>query len=261
MIVDCFQFFNELDILEIRLNVLKNTVDRFVLVESLTTQSGLSKDLIFKNNQDRFSDFRDRITHVVVDDAPINADFWLAERHMRNACERGLVNLPDDAVIMVSDVDEIPNPLKLKQVAKADEDIVLCHRCCYYYLDVSVEQPGNHRQQLTTTVFRRKDMQRPDWYRQQRHSLLPFKDAGWHFSFQGGAEAISTKIKTFAHSEYNLERFTDLTAIRARMRNFRDPFDRPDFVLKRIDIHKEEYPAYLRTNYERFLQKGMMFPG
>ena len=68
MVYDCFSFFNELDLLEIRLNVLKDVVDKFVLVEATRTHTGAEKSLYFKENEARFSAFRDRIVHIVVDD-------------------------------------------------------------------------------------------------------------------------------------------------------------------------------------------------
>ena len=70
MIFDCFSFFNELDILEIRLNVLASVVDKFVLVEAVRRHSGEPKELFFEKNKQRFSPFLDKIIHVVVDDEP-----------------------------------------------------------------------------------------------------------------------------------------------------------------------------------------------
>ena len=59
MIVDCFPFFNELDLLEIRLNILKDVVDKFVLVEASKTQTKLDKPFYFEDHKDRFADFLD----------------------------------------------------------------------------------------------------------------------------------------------------------------------------------------------------------
>ena len=70
MIFDCFSFFNELDILEIRLNVLAPVVDKFVLVEAVRRHSGEPKELYFEKNKQRFAPFLDKIIHVVVDDEP-----------------------------------------------------------------------------------------------------------------------------------------------------------------------------------------------
>ncbi len=70
MVYDCFQFFNELDILKIRLNVLAPIVDRFVISEATETFSGLKKPLYYEENKYLFAEFADKIIHVVVDDTP-----------------------------------------------------------------------------------------------------------------------------------------------------------------------------------------------
>ena len=76
MIYDCFTFFNELDLLEIRLNVLKDVVDKFVLVESVKTFTGRDKELFFEKNKDRFAAFADRIIHLVVREFPPSYCRW-----------------------------------------------------------------------------------------------------------------------------------------------------------------------------------------
>ncbi|HZX73462.1 MAG TPA: hypothetical protein VFE57_03515, partial [Cyclobacteriaceae bacterium] len=70
MVVDCFTFFNELDLLEIRLNILNETVDRFVLVEATRTFQNNPKPLYFNENKKRFEAFLPKITHIIVDDYP-----------------------------------------------------------------------------------------------------------------------------------------------------------------------------------------------
>lgn len=127
MIYDCFMFFNELDVLEIRLNELYDVVDKFVLVESVETHQGKDKPLYYQENKQRFKQFSDKIIHVVLEDrikgriyrdptwynpfrkwrskAP---DAWHKERFQRDQIMRGLVNCHEDDIIIVSDVDEIP---------------------------------------------------------------------------------------------------------------------------------------------------------
>jgi beta-1,4-mannosyl-glycoprotein beta-1,4-N-acetylglucosaminyltransferase len=73
-VFDCFPFYNELDILEIRLNVLNEVVDYFILVESTRTFSGKKKELVFDKNKDRFSEFKHKIRHVVIDDSEYDSD-------------------------------------------------------------------------------------------------------------------------------------------------------------------------------------------
>ncbi len=117
---DCFTFFNELDLLKMRLNILNDYVDFFVLVESNKTHSGKSKDLVFERNKNQFSDFSHKIIHIIVDDMPELKDTnrWVLENFQRNAIMRGLTKCDASDLILISDLDEIPNPAKIKEVKK-----------------------------------------------------------------------------------------------------------------------------------------------
>ena len=113
MIALCF--FNELDILEIRLNILDPVVDRFVLVESDVTNTGKPKELIFIKNKNRFTQFNDKIIHLVYSPLADGSDIssypkWYLENTQRDAIMVGLANCRHDDVILISDVDEIPDP-------------------------------------------------------------------------------------------------------------------------------------------------------
>ena len=115
MLVDTFMFYNELDILELRLEVLDRYVDRFVLVEAEVNHVGGPKELFFQNNRDRYAKWIHKITHVVVhaDEAPKDEDPWSREKFQRECIIRGLEDVPPDAIVMVSDVDEIPDLTKV----------------------------------------------------------------------------------------------------------------------------------------------------
>jgi beta-1,4-mannosyl-glycoprotein beta-1,4-N-acetylglucosaminyltransferase len=111
-VFDCFTFYNELDLLELRLNELNDVVDYFVIVESTRTQTGYIKELYFDKYKDRFSKFHSKIIHIIVNGLPntkyINA--WILENFQRNQIIRGLTFANNEDVILISDVDEIPNP-------------------------------------------------------------------------------------------------------------------------------------------------------
>lgn len=126
MIYDCFPFFNELDVLEIRLNVLYDTVDYFVITEADKTHTGRHKEYIFEQNKDRFAKFLDKIIYIKVDDFPdlensetsSDGNKWLYENYQRDAIMRGLKDCKPDDVIIISDCDEIPNPEAVKKYKK-----------------------------------------------------------------------------------------------------------------------------------------------
>ena len=104
-------FYNELDTLELRLTVLDPYVDQFVLVESELTHGCQPKELHFQKNRERFEKWLPKIRHIIVteEESPKDDNPWSREKYQRECILRGLDGIPDDAHVMVSDVDEIPN--------------------------------------------------------------------------------------------------------------------------------------------------------
>ena len=90
-IYDSFLFFNELDILEIRLNTLYDVVDHFILVESSVTHQGVSKPFIFDENKERFAKFLDKIIHIKVTDTP--DDFSIVPAEFEDSPDGRLIDL------------------------------------------------------------------------------------------------------------------------------------------------------------------------
>lgn len=120
-IFDCFPFFNELDLLEIRLATLDPVVDVFVLSEAPLTHRGQPKPLHFHENRARFEKYLHKIRHVVADDMPGGQGFeqnWVREIHQRTVLERALHDAQDEDVVMMSDLDEIPRPEKVTEAAQ-----------------------------------------------------------------------------------------------------------------------------------------------
>ena len=119
MIHDCFLFFNELDLLEIRLNVLNKYVDKFVIIEATRTHSGLEKPLYYLQNKNRYKLFWDKIIHIVVDTFPSKFNTrWELENYHRNGATEYIQQCSDDDIILLCDVDEIINPECLKNVIR-----------------------------------------------------------------------------------------------------------------------------------------------
>lgn len=144
VVYDCFQFFNELDILKIRLNVLAPVVDRFVISEATETFSGLKKPLYYEENKHLFAKFADKIIHVVVDDTPQGGTHE-RDTFQKNAVTRGLSNCKDEDIILFSDLDEIPNPDKICEILQNFQEDKIYHfaqRLFYCYLNME-EISGN----------------------------------------------------------------------------------------------------------------------
>ena len=124
-IYDCFQFFNEEHILDLRLNILNEFVDFFVMVESTTDHQGNSKKLNF--DLKKFRKFDNKIIYIVVDDTsqaikkPHIGGESLVEQHQRNSLMKGLKDCHDNDLIILSDVDEIPDLNKLSMFDKKNK--------------------------------------------------------------------------------------------------------------------------------------------
>ena len=114
-------YFDEDLVLDLRLNILNEKVDTFVIAEATKDHTGKEKKLNFDINN--FPKFKDKITYVVVDDMPINLKYYkkdwpvnhLRDQHQRNALSKGYKNCSDEDLIMISDIDEIPDPNKIKE--------------------------------------------------------------------------------------------------------------------------------------------------
>lgn len=124
MIYDCFSFFNELDVLEIRLNTLNAIVDKFILVEAPWTHTGKPKPLYFHENRQRFAAFLDKIVHIIASAPPISAtatdreNAWIRENWQRNEIIRGLGNAKPEDILIIADLDEIPDPKNILHLCK-----------------------------------------------------------------------------------------------------------------------------------------------
>jgi len=114
-IYDCFTFFNELDLLEIRLNELNEVVDYFVIVEANKTQTGKDKEYYFEKSKSRFKRFEEKIIHLKIN-MPPTKNFWVMENYQRDCILKGLKNCKDEDIILISDLDEIPNKNKIKNI-------------------------------------------------------------------------------------------------------------------------------------------------
>jgi beta-1,4-mannosyl-glycoprotein beta-1,4-N-acetylglucosaminyltransferase len=239
MVVDCFTFYNELDMLECRLAYLYDRVDRFVIVESNITHSGKSKPLFFKENQTRYSKYLDKIVHIVVNIDPSKYDWtydrsknfnnasWIVENQQRNGILEGLKDLLDTDIVMISDLDEIPNVQSIDRAIRLlnqKEFVALETKQFYYNLGQCLVEPwpatvlGKYKFVKLTTPQRLRD---------SKNSILQIKNGGWHLSYFMSLENIQNKIMNFAHQEYNTDQFIDISYIKQRVQNGEELYGRP----------------------------------
>ena len=198
MIVDAFLFYNELDILEKRLRLLDSVVDKFVLVESEETFVGNPKPLFFSENKERYSQWVDKIVHVVVRKMPwslMTDDAFCIEAYQRDFIKKGLEGLPDDATVMISDVDEIPDP-DIVAVVKPDASL---HMFMFEYSFEYMFMGENWIGTVITTAKNARDTG-PNTIRFKRWSFPVVPHAGWHCSSFGDPQHVFNKIQNYAHS-------------------------------------------------------------
>jgi len=209
-IVDCFLFFNELELLELRLNELSDVVDEHVLVEATHTFRGERKELVYTKNRRRFKKYENKITHLVVDNPPeyelplLDADVWVREHNQRKAL-RQQFDWQEGDWVLLSDVDEIPRPRVIKNVIKGgNPDAIYVFRQELYYYWVNLRQ---NQIWCGTLMFQPKDhcFQELRDARWNRPPMTFLENGGWHFSYLGDVARIQKKMR--ASSETTNEKF------------------------------------------------------
>lgn len=260
-VYDAFTFYNELDLLEIRLNVLDDVVDRFVLVEATRTFQNREKPLFFERNKERFEAYLHKIVHVVVDDMPNSENPHLLEAHQRNAISRGLIHCSNRDQIVLSDLDEIPNPRVLVEAAQRDGIRMFRQALYYYYLNTAcMELPDLPWSAMASRdAFLGPQALRDCLVKVQgellsgleiRDDVELVEDGGWHFSYLGGADAIIRKVQSFAHTEYNNSTYLDRKRIEKIISDGGDIFGR-ELHFARVPLD-DSFPKYIRDNRARY---------
>mgnify|MGYP001218139312 FL=1 len=238
-IFDCFMYFDEEVVLDVRLNSLDKYVDYFVIVESNFTHKGDGRDLKFNHN--KFDKFKNKIIYLVYDKQPkgietvnkndsedeksrkyiLNAA--LRENEQRNFIQDGLNKAEDNDIILISDVDEIPN-LSEVNLNNINEKIIMFQQDMFYYkFDLKVPDIV----WTGTKSCRKKDLLSPQWLRnvkdrkyspfridilfsKKKYSSIKFiGNGGWHFSNIKTAEEIEHKLKSYLHHrEFDVQPLT-----------------------------------------------------
>jgi Glycosyltransferase family 17 len=208
-IYDCFTFFNELDLTELRLRTLWDHIDYFVIAESNLSHSGKSKEYIFENNLERFKPFMSKIRHIKIDDMPETTDSWVREKFQRKCLERGLTDRSPEDIVIVSDCDEIIRPELLEMIKQDENDYdryVLKIPLFQYKINYLMVKPEPAHPKISVTrsrVFTNPDQERTytfGWIPKPANTVV-LEHGGWHFSYFGDNSNAITKIQNFAHTE------------------------------------------------------------
>lgn len=275
-IYDIFIFFNELDLLEIRLNILNNYVDYFVIIEATKTFTGKDKELFFEENKDRFKKFSDKIIHFVVDDMPENKtelkdalknknlsdlqkqiitdtcssdnipadqDYWLREFYQKECMKKPLQNLNDNDFCFISDLDEIWNP-KVKIDYSKDCIYKLKQKMYVYYLNNRSSENWTGTFAAKYKNIKNKSINHLDTPDKTKYLYL--NNGGWHFTFQGDILEIKKKLEAYGHQEYNNDKIKD--NLEKMLEN------NQDFINRGYTLWKSErkLPQYIIKNKDKY---------
>lgn len=215
-IIDCFMFYNELDILQIRLKELYEVVDYFIIIEATKTHSNLDKPLYFSENKHLFSKYMNKIIHRVTDfsehylfEKYIHAqnDAWFKENYQRECCKNVIDELQLDGndIIITTDCDEIPKHSIIQSIRNGNimitNQVYSLEMVLYYYtIEYTTPRRWYHAKLLTFNTY--KQFHLLTEIRFAPYIVLP--NAGYHLSYFGDVQFIKTKVESFAESnEYS----------------------------------------------------------
>jgi beta-1,4-mannosyl-glycoprotein beta-1,4-N-acetylglucosaminyltransferase len=265
-VIDCFTFNGEYDLLEIRLNILNDYVDEFIIVEATKTFSGKDKPLYYEQQKDRFSHFASKIRYYVVSDVyseserrlaetspnTIGAAHWQTEFLQKESIKKSLTHLNDDDIVYIGDVDEIWDPemlenLNLKHIepnefSYANGTAKIELKVYTYYL--------NNR---STESFRGTLLGPYKYIKNECLNHLRSNPnasrggSGWHFTSMGGYEAVKRKLS----DSYTRESYWTETV----ENNLKENVEKSKDFLGRgftYQVDESEWPTYLKENKEKY---------
>tara|TARA_B100001057_G_scaffold226881_1_gene227229 strand:- start:457 stop:1296 length:840 start_codon:yes stop_codon:yes gene_type:complete len=255
-VIDCFLFFNEIELLKLRLKELSDVVDHFVLVEAKRSFSNRKKQLFFEDGKDEFSQYSSKITHLITPDPPGNwiwrskrRSAWKRQEFQRNYLSNGIRKLKPEKqdLILLSDVDEIFDSNTLSELKENSfSGIANFEQDLYYY-----DHTCRHHEKWTLPLVssfdtlgpRINSLHRLRIERSTMKEIQIIKKGGWHFSYFGGVDAILNKLRNLsAHTEINTPEISNPNSIRKLVKERKD-------ILLRGKSESFEYVDPEKNNY------------
>jgi beta-1,4-mannosyl-glycoprotein beta-1,4-N-acetylglucosaminyltransferase len=263
-IYDCFSYWDEDLLLDLRLNILDDYVDHFVIVEGNKTWQNNPKK--FQFDIDKFEKFKKKIIYIKVTDLPDGKNPYLRENHQRNCITRGLLDAKENDLIIVSDLDEIPNPNELKNFNNNMRYAVFEQLHFYYKF--------NLKSQLNTywygsRICVKKFLKSPQWLRDLKFKKRPFwrldklrlnnilSNGGWHFCNLKEPEKILYKYQNLCETDDPVvfkekidQKYLDINQIKIQIDNGFDIIGRKEkYVPIKLD---SKFPEYILNNKEKY---------
>ena len=289
-IFDCFMYFDEEQILELRLNTLNENVDFFVIVESTYNHRGEKRKLLF--NKNKFLNFNKKIIYLVYDQIPNNVELLgnnddekektrkyimnavYRENSQRNYIAQGLKDANDDDLILISDVDEIPK-LDTLEIKKIKNEIIMFKQDMFHY-KYNLVLPNF--KWTGTKAVRKKKLNSPQWLRNIKDIKYPFyridtlfskkkyidikiiNDGGWHFSNIKSPKMIEHKFKSYLHhyefDQANLSENDINNLVKKKQAIYDLRVDKRNSKIgKGANLDKfniKKLPSYIQNNLEKY---------
>tara|TARA_B100000768_G_scaffold165560_1_gene168228 strand:- start:54 stop:947 length:894 start_codon:yes stop_codon:yes gene_type:complete len=228
-IFDCFMYFDEDIVLDVRLNFLDKFVDKFVIIESEYNHKGEKRTPLFDINN--FKKFKNKIKYILINDIPpgiekINTadnkkeiyrksifNAWKRENLQRNQIQKGLLEVNNEDWIIISDLDEIPNLNKIDLRNTKDSLIFFKQDMMYYKFNLKLE----NYTWVGSKACKMKNLKSPQWIRdikskkynwwrvdtyfseKKYQNIFFVENGGWHFSYLKDPKGIEKKLKSYLH--------------------------------------------------------------
>ena len=289
-IYDCFMFFDEEMLLDLRLNIMDNCVDKFVITEDTYTHSGRPKKLIFDIN--KFSKFKDKIIYNVVDKQPTNIEeinnsddidskgrklihnSIKRENYQRDIAKKFLKDAQSEDIIIINDIDEIPNLEKINFNNINNKIIIFKQKIFYYKFNLLYENLTWHG----SRACKKKFFKSPQWLRNAKYKKYPLwrldiilsnkkynniryvENGGWHFTNIKTPENLEKKFSNFLHHQ-------EFEASGLKLKNIKEMVENKKIIYD-LNVDQKDYkwkgtkslnkvplsfmPNYLSSNYEKY---------
>jgi beta-1,4-mannosyl-glycoprotein beta-1,4-N-acetylglucosaminyltransferase len=291
-IFDCFQFFDEEMLLDLRLNIMDKYVDKFVITEATYMHNGKTKKLIFDIN--KFPKFKDKIIYIVVDKQPpdllkieekdndendtkgqkLILNGYKRDNFQRQMAQEALKNVDPDDWILINDIDEIPN-LKNLNFKNIKNKLVIFKQKIFYYkfnlLYPSINWFGSR-------ACKKKNFISPQWLRDLKHKKYPLwrldiifskkkynnilyiDNGGWHFTNIKSPENIEKKLLNYTHHDEYEKSGLSLQDLRKKVSEKKVMYDHGvdqkknkwDSKTTLVSTNLSNMPDYLKENYKNY---------
>jgi len=289
-IYDCFMYHNEDTILDLRLNFLDEYVDFFVIVESKYNHKGDEKKLNFDIS--KFSNFKNKIRYLILNNLPTNLEIindsddegeksrkyilngYKRDHFQRNHISNGIKDGSSEDIILISDIDEIPNLKKINFESIKNKLILFNQNMCYFKFNLYQKNYN----WVGSRACKKKNLISPQWLRDIKAKSYSYwrldvlfsnkkymdiffvKNGGWHFSYLNTPQLIDEKLRSYAHHrEYELNSLTN-TEIENRIKNRQSIYNlnldqkKNQFAegVKLDVLELKKLPKYIYNNYKKF---------